>query len=92
MNVLYCLTYSCNAFPFVLCCLGPPEESTNLQYEDITAVSITISWTAGYDGGSKQTLYVVYQQEGTIDEHEELVETDEGISEGDVETHKLKVQ
>ena len=56
----------------------------------MTAVSITISWTAGFNGGSEQTLWVVYHEEGTIGEHQVEVNTT-GVSNGDVVTYKLKV-
>ena len=56
----------------------------------MTAVSISISWTAGFNGGSEQTLYVVYHEEGTTDEHQVEVDAT-GVSSGDVVTYKLKV-
>ena len=53
-------------------------------------MSITISWTAGFNGGSEQTLFVVYHAEDSSDKQELLVDTN-GITSGDVIHFKLRV-
>ena len=53
-------------------------------------MSMTISWTAGFDGGLDQTFTVVHRQEETTEEHMVKVTTDD-VQTWDVFTQKLKV-
>ena len=42
--------------------LGSPEKPTNLRLAAVSANSLTVSWTPGWDGGVAQTFYVSYRQ------------------------------
>lgn len=56
---------------------------------DITAVSLKFNWTAGFNGGLKQTFAVLYAIEGSDIEHKEIVVTDPDVNKGDIIVHKL---
>ena len=56
---------------------------------DITAVSMKINWTAGFNGGLQQTFTVVYMTEGCDKEYTERVNTDLYVNKGDVVAYKL---
>ena len=70
--------------------VGPPRAASVPRQEDVTAVSMTISWTAGFDGGLDQSFTVVYRQDETTEEHMVKVTTDD-VHTGDIITQKLKV-
>lgn len=42
-----------------------PETPGNLDVIHQTENSLTVQWTAGYDGGYEQTFFIMYQQQGT---------------------------
>ena len=49
------------------CTSGEPEPPTGLQRVNATHNTLTLMWTAGFDGGSEQTFQVRYQEDGSDD-------------------------
>ena len=43
-----------------------PEEPSNLTYSDVTANSVALRWTSGFDMGSKQKFYTYNWNESTM--------------------------
>ena len=69
--------------------LGPPSAPSSPRLMDITAVSIRINWTAGFNGGMKQTFTVYYQTEGSDTTYAVKVTTDPDVNKGDIVMYKL---
>ena len=43
------------------CVIAPPEQPSKLGVVYTTAVSVTVKWMAGFNGGFKQTFSVIYR-------------------------------
>ena len=69
---------------------GPPSPPSAPRLMDITAVSITINWTAGFNGGLQQRFTVIYQAEGSNETHEDKVISHPDVNIGDLVVHKLE--
>jgi hypothetical protein len=57
---------------------------------DITAISIKINWTAGFNGGFEQRFTVLYKGEGNDIEHQVKVDTNQEVNKGDIVVYTLK--
>ncbi|KAK2142341.1 hypothetical protein LSH36_968g00017 [Paralvinella palmiformis] len=90
----YCLvagnTYG-NMTPVTLTVLpiSPPISPSAPRLMDITAVSIQINWTAGFNGGFEQRFTVLYQGERDNIEYETRIDTDPEVSKGDIVVYTL---
>ena len=76
--------------PIYIHSTGPPSPPSPPGLMDITAVSMTINWTAGFNGGLQQTFTVLYKADGTDIEHPADVITEPEISTGDITVYKLR--
>ncbi len=68
---------------------GAPDEPSAPSLVHVTAVSITMSWTAGFDGGSQQSFTILYTNTHTNTQYQQHVITD-SVTSGDVVVYKLK--
>ena len=60
--IIFCST--CGQIYFWLNVLGVPEAPHSVVLWSITAVSVTLSWLPGRNGGSAQTFTVYYRKDG----------------------------
>ncbi|KAK2142337.1 hypothetical protein LSH36_968g00018 [Paralvinella palmiformis] len=68
---------------------GPPMPPSAPRLMDITAVSIKINWTAGFNGGFEQRFTVLYKAAGNDIEHEAEINTDPDVNKGYVVAYTL---
>ncbi|KAK2140049.1 hypothetical protein LSH36_1501g00011 [Paralvinella palmiformis] len=81
-----------NMTPVVLSVLpeGPPMPPSAPRLMDITAISIKINWTAGFNGRFEQRFTVLYKGEGNDIEHQVKVDTNQEVNKGDIVVYTLK--
>ena len=68
----------------------PPTSPSAPCLMDITAVSITINWTAGFNGCFEQRFTVLYKAEGSDVEYAANVDIDPEVNKGDIVIYTLK--
>ncbi|KAK2139411.1 hypothetical protein LSH36_1806g00000 [Paralvinella palmiformis] len=69
---------------------GPPMPPSAPRLMDITAISIKINWTAGFNGGFEQRFTALYKAEGNDIEHEAEINSDPEVNKGDIVAYTLK--
>ena len=69
---------------------GPPAKPSIPRLMDITAISIKVNWTAGFNGGLEQRFTVLYKNENSGIEYSTQVDTKPDVNKGDVVVYKLK--